>query len=140
MAPGRFATCMASCPRLMDLGCGFHWSLSSGTRSSTRRVACASCSSSWTMSLTVIMRSSADQGVHVSVGILEPGCLHASANVDIALERQARHGVVLEADALAFEFLHDFLHVAPDEPGCRGCLVAAGILRAVHQDPGATGL
>src|SRR4051794_17887600 len=115
MAPGRFATCMASCPRLMDLGWGFHWSLSSGTRSSTRRVACASCSSSWTMSLTVIMGSSTDQCMDVTVGILEPGGFHASAFVNLTLECQPRQGIVLEVDALCIESLYDFLHVVSDD-------------------------
>src|SRR3954462_15848335 len=140
MAPGRFATCMASCPRLMDLGCGFHWSLFSGTRSSTRRVAWASYSSSWTISLTVSIGSSANERVYVAVRVLEPGRLHAATFVDIALECQARHGVVLEADTLGFESLHNFLHVIPDEPSGGGCLVAAGKLRAVHQDFGTAGL
>jgi len=46
MAPGTDAMCSASCPSDIDLSCGFHVSRSPGTRSSTRRVVCASCSSS----------------------------------------------------------------------------------------------
>src|SRR5437867_11536190 len=47
MTPGLAATCSASSPSDIDLGCGFHESLSVGTRSSTRRVVPASLSNSW---------------------------------------------------------------------------------------------
>src|SRR5438128_1850314 len=46
MAPGTVATCSASWPSDIDLSCGFHARRSPGTRSSTRRVVFASCSSS----------------------------------------------------------------------------------------------
>src|SRR6478672_10263562 len=46
MAPGTDAMCSASWPSEKDLGCGFHESLSAGTRSRTRLVVCASCSTS----------------------------------------------------------------------------------------------
>src|SRR5204863_5708250 len=47
MWPGDEATCSASSPSDIDFGCGFHPSLSLGTRSSTRRVVLASLSNSW---------------------------------------------------------------------------------------------
>jgi len=43
---GIIAVCKASCPNVIDLGCGFQVNLSSGTRPSTRLVIRASCSSS----------------------------------------------------------------------------------------------
>ena len=43
---GQLALHVAQLPRLYDFGCGFHPRCSSGTRSSTRRVVWASCSSS----------------------------------------------------------------------------------------------
>src|SRR2546426_2525480 len=46
MYPGLIATCSASSPSDIDLGCGFHDSLSLGTRSRTRRVVAFSTSSS----------------------------------------------------------------------------------------------
>ena len=43
---GTVAMCSASWPSVIDFGCGFHPRCSCGTRSSTRLVVCASCSSS----------------------------------------------------------------------------------------------
>ncbi len=44
--PGTVAICSASCPSDIDFSCGFHPRCACGTRSRTRRVVCASCSSS----------------------------------------------------------------------------------------------
>ncbi len=46
MNPDPPAMCIARSPSDIDLACGFHASLSDGTRSSTRRVVFASCSNS----------------------------------------------------------------------------------------------
>src|SRR5262249_1614543 len=46
ITPGAEATCCASSPSDIDFGCGFHVSLSVGTRSSTRLVVLASFSNS----------------------------------------------------------------------------------------------
>src|SRR4029453_7224776 len=48
-APGVMAMWSASWPSDIDLSCGFQARRSPGTRSRTRRVVCASCSSSCSM-------------------------------------------------------------------------------------------
>src|SRR5688500_1203298 len=53
--PGTCATCSASCPRLHDFGCGRQSRWASGTRSSTRLVAPASCSSSCSNAVAIAM-------------------------------------------------------------------------------------
>src|SRR6185503_15006083 len=55
MTPGLAATCSASAPSDIDFGCGFHASLSDGTRSSTRRVVDASFSNSCRSALVMDM-------------------------------------------------------------------------------------
>ena len=57
MVPGVAATCCANWPSDMDFSWGFQASLSSGTRSSTRRVVFASLSSSRSSTWERVMRS-----------------------------------------------------------------------------------
>src|SRR5205807_659704 len=63
---GTIATCIASSPSDIDLGCGFHAYLSAGTRSSTRRVGFTSWSNSCRKALDTDMTgtSSGSAGVY----------------------------------------------------------------------------
>src|SRR4051812_4115893 len=85
------------------------------------------------MSLMVILPSSTHESVNIAVRILEPGRLHATTFMNVTLEGEARHLVVLEGNALAPEGLDEFFHVLADQPGGCGCLVAPGVLGAVDQ-------
>src|SRR3954471_8880979 len=53
--PGTVAMCSASWPSDHDFSCGFHARCASGTRSRTRLVVSASCSSSCTNALLIVI-------------------------------------------------------------------------------------
>src|SRR6476620_3976895 len=112
-APGTVAMCSASWPSDIDFSCGFQPSDASGTRSSTRRVVCASCSSSCSnVSMMAIMLP--------PFWLLRFGCrahalehrLPPGGNALTMSILDESEGEVLEHDQrAAIHFLQSILHV-----------------------------
>ena len=71
-----------------------------------------------------------------AVDILEPGHFHAVANVDVALQRQARHVVMLEFHAIGFEPRCNCLQLPAHIPHDRGRLVGTREFGAIDVEFG----
>ena len=118
--PGSPAMCRASTPSDIDFGCGFHSSLSAGTRSRTRRVVAASFSNSWRNAAVTDIELTSPDGVNaqslslilareVSVGPVNPVLSHRAEHVDD--DRVFEHGDRMR-DAAGN--LHDFARADDD--------------------------
>src|SRR5438045_8221548 len=98
--PGIHATSCARCASENDFACGFHWPLSLGTRSSTRRVVAISRSNSESSVLEMLMW---DLGSRIAVcGLMLSDPLHSRESVAlepprdlqrVGVERIEREGV-----------------------------------------------
>ena len=125
MTPGPAATCRASSPSDIDLGCGFQASLSVGTRSSTRRVVLASCSNSWRNAAVTDIELTSPDGVNpqfylylilareIGIGAVDPVLPNRAEYVH-------DNGVFEHRDRMRDPAgnLHDFAG-ADDDLGCR---------------------
>src|SRR5262245_51429989 len=70
----------------------------------------------------------------VAVGILEPGGLELSGNVDVAFAPESRRVIMFERNTGLLKITHDGVHFFADSPSCGRSLVAPGKLRLVDDD------
>src|SRR5262245_27758189 len=70
----------------------------------------------------------------VAVGILEPGGLELSGNVDIAFAFESGRVIMFERNAGLLKITHDGVHFFADPPSCGRGSVGPGKLRLVDDD------
>src|SRR5262245_24120412 len=70
----------------------------------------------------------------VAVGILEPGGLELSSNVDVAFAPESGRVIMFERNTGLLKITHDGVHFFADSPSCGRGLVAPGKLRLVDDD------